>query len=78
MADTHDDDGPTGASAELDRLEELSREIEQLATRFASRSRAFGTEYGQRPRVGMVKGRLKIAVDELDGIPMTAEDITDE
>ena len=74
-----DDGGELEAVAPaLEQLEALSREVEQLATRVAVRARAFGTEYGQRARVALVQQRLKIALDELDTLPATAEDITDE
>ena len=77
------DDAETGSGDEegietaLDRLEAASREVETLATRFAVMTRAFGAEMGARARVGLVKGRLKIALDELETYPGTAEDITD-
>jgi hypothetical protein len=68
---------PDAASA-LERLETLSAEVEELATDVAVRARAFGGGSGARGRIGIVKQRLKIALDELDGYPFTAEDVTDE
>ncbi|MBV9439723.1 MAG: hypothetical protein JOZ24_07005 [Candidatus Eremiobacteraeota bacterium] len=62
----------------LERLEALSRDVEEVATSVAVRARAFGREVGARQRVDLVKQRLKVALDELDGFPMTADDITDE
>lgn len=62
----------------LERLETLSSEVEALATEVAVRAQAFGGESGARSRLEIVKQRLKVALDELDGYPFTAEDITDE
>jgi hypothetical protein len=68
---------PDAASA-LDRLDAISTEIEDLASEIAVRAKAFGAESGARSRIGIVKQRLKIALDELDAYPFTAGDITDE
>ncbi|MBV8750726.1 MAG: hypothetical protein JO103_13555 [Candidatus Eremiobacteraeota bacterium] len=62
----------------LERLEEHSREIEALARSIAVRAKAFGGEVGARPRIALVKQRLKIALDELEGYAYTVGDITDE
>jgi hypothetical protein len=62
----------------LERLEAHSREVEALANEVAVRAKAFGADAGARPRVELVKQRLKIALDELGTYPFTAEDITDE
>ncbi|HEX3464499.1 MAG TPA: hypothetical protein VHS78_10670 [Candidatus Elarobacter sp.] len=64
------------AALALERLEALSSEIEDLANVLVVRAKAFGG--GERGRVDVVKQRLKIAIDELDGYPYTAEDVTDE
>jgi len=66
---------PDAASA-LERLEAISAEAEDLANQIVVRAKAFGG--GERGRVEIVKQRLKIALDELDGYPYTAEDVTDE
>ena len=66
------------ARTALERLETLSGEVEALATEVAVRAQAFGVQVGSRPRIDLVKQRLEIALDELDGYPYTAEDITDE
>jgi hypothetical protein len=68
---------PDAASA-LERLDAISAEIEDLASEIAVRARAFGGGSGARGRLGVIKQRLKIALDELEGYPFTAEDITDE
>ena len=65
-------------SNDLERLESLSAEVEELATRVTVRARAFGAETGTRGRVELAKRRLKVALDELDDYPARAEDITDE
>ena len=62
----------------LARLEALSREVEALANEVAVRARAFGPEAGARSRVDGVRMRLRVAFDELDAYPHTADDITDE
>ena len=62
----------------LERLEELSTEIEELATNVVVRARAFGGEAGARNRIALVRQRLKIAQDELGDYPASAADITDE
>jgi hypothetical protein len=62
----------------LEQLEAHSREIERLANEVVVRAQAFGAQIGSRSRIDLVKQRLKIALDELDGYPYTAEDITDE
>jgi hypothetical protein len=62
----------------LERLEAHSREVEALANEVAVRAKAFGGDVGARPRVELVKQRLKIALDELGTYPYTADDITDE
>ena len=64
------------AARALERLEAISDEIEHLANEVAVRAKAFGG--GARGRIDIVKQRLKIALDELDGYPFTAEDVTDE
>jgi len=66
---------PDAASA-LERLEALSAETEDLANQIVVRAKAFGG--GDRGRVEVVKQRLKIALDDLDGYPYTADDVTDE
>lgn len=66
---------PDAASA-LERLEAISAEVEDLANQIVVRAKAFGG--GDRGRVEVVKQRLKIALDELDGYPYTADDVTDE
>ena len=63
---------------ELERLETLSAEVEELATRVAVRARAFGPDGGTRGRVQLAIRRLRVALDELDAYPARAEDITDE
>lgn len=62
----------------LAHLENLSREVETTANEVALKARAFGGEVGARGRIDQVKMRLKIALDELDGYPYTAEEVTDE
>jgi cell division FtsZ-interacting protein ZapD len=62
----------------LERLEALSTEVEELATRVALRAKAFGAEVGASNRVALVRQRLKIAADELDAYPASFGDITDE
>ncbi len=62
----------------LERLEAHSREVETLANEVAVRAKAFGGDVGARPRIELVKQRLKIALDELSGYPESADDITDE
>ncbi len=71
-------DDEAAAERTLEHLENLSREVEAAATQIAVRAKAFGGEVGARGRIAQVKMRLKIAVDELDGYPFTAGDITDE
>ncbi len=68
----HADDTP------LERLEAYSKEIEALANEVAVRAKAFGGDAGARPRIDLVKQRLKIALDELGAYPYTTDDITDE
>ena len=65
-------------STPLERLEALSNEVETLANEIAVRAKAFGGDVGARPRVELVKQRLKIALDELATYPYTTDDITDE
>jgi len=65
-------------STPLERLEALSNEVEALASEVAVRAKAFGGDVGARPRVELVKQRLKIALDELGTYPYTTDDITDE
>jgi hypothetical protein len=67
-----------GVERTLAHLEALSREVEQTANEVAVRAKAFGGEVGARGRIDQVKMRLKIALDELDTYPYTADDITDE
>ena len=62
----------------LERLEALSQEVETLANEIAVRAKAFGAGVGARPRIELVKQRLKIALDELGTYPYTTDDITDE
>lgn len=68
----------TDAAGALERLEAISAEIEDLANQIVVRAKAFGGDSGARGRIGVVKQRLKIALDEVDGYPFTAEDVTDE
>jgi hypothetical protein len=65
-------------STPLERLEARSAEIEALASEVAVRAKAFGGDVGARPRIDLVKQRLKIALDELAAYPDSAADITDE
>jgi hypothetical protein len=65
-------------STPLERLEAHSSEVETLANEVAVRAKAFGADLGARPRIELVRQRLKIAVDELGTYPYTADDITDE
>ena len=65
-------------STPLERLEAQSKEIEELANEVAVRAKAFGADVGARPRIELVKQRLKIALDELGAYPYTTDDITDE
>ena len=67
-----------GDSTPLERLEALSSEVEALANEVAVRAKAFGGDVGARPRIELVKQRLKIALDELGSYPATMDDITDE
>ena len=62
----------------LERLEASSKEVEALANEVAVRAKAFGGDVGARPRIELVKQRLKIALDELGAYPYTTDDITDE
>jgi hypothetical protein len=62
----------------LERLEAYSTEVEALANEVAVRAKAFGGDVGARPRIELVKQRLKIALDELGAYPSSADDITDE
>jgi hypothetical protein len=62
----------------LERLEAHSIEVETLANEVAVRAKAFGGDAGARPRVELVKQRLKIALDELGAYPDSLDDITDE
>ena len=71
-ADMNDDRTP------LERLEAHSIEVETLANQVTVRAKAFGGDIGARPRVELVKQRLKIALDELGAYPDRADDITDE
>lgn len=65
-------------STPLERLEAHSKEIEELANQIAVRAKAFGADVGARPRIELVKQRLKIALDELHAYPHTVDDVTDE
>jgi hypothetical protein len=65
-------------STPLERLEAASTEVEALANEVAVRAKAFGGDVGARPRIELVKQRLKIALDELGAYPYTTDDITDE
>jgi hypothetical protein len=65
-------------STPLERLEAHSKEVEALANEVAVRAKAFGADVGARPRIDLVKQRLKIALDELGAYPYTVDDITDE
>jgi hypothetical protein len=65
-------------STPLERLEAHSQEVEALANEVAVRAKAFGGDVGARPRIELVKQRLKIALDELGAYPYTTDDITDE
>lgn len=62
----------------LAHLEQLSREVEATANEVALKAKAFGGEVGAQARIAQVKMRLKIALDELDAYPSTADGITDE
>jgi hypothetical protein len=62
----------------LERLEAHSQAIEALANEVAVRAKAFGGDVGARPRIELVKQRLKIALDELSAYPESVDDITDE
>jgi hypothetical protein len=62
----------------LERLEAHSKEVEALANEVAVRAKAFGGDVGARPRIELVKQRLKIALDELGTYPDSVDDITDE
>jgi hypothetical protein len=62
----------------LERLEAHSQEVEALANEVAVRAKAFGGDVGARPRIELVKQRLKIALDELSAYPESVDDITDE
>ena len=59
----------------LERLEAHSNEVEALANEVAVRAKAFGGEAGARPRIELVKERLKIALDELGTYPHTTDDV---
>ena len=63
---------------DLERLEALGPEVEELATRIATKAKAFGPDVGARNRIEQVRRKLKIALDELEAYPATADDITDE
>jgi hypothetical protein len=63
---------------QLERLDAISREVEELAMQVAVRAKAFGGESGAGPRISLVKQRLKVALDELAGYPGSTDDITDE
>lgn len=65
-------------STPLERLEAASNEVEALANEVAVHAKAFGGDVGARPRIELVKQRLKIALDELGAYPYTTDDITDE
>ena len=65
-------------STPLERLDALSSEVEALANEVAVRAKAFGADVGARPRIELIKQRLKIALDELGSYPYTTDDITDE
>jgi hypothetical protein len=65
-------------STALERLEAHSKEVEALASEIAVRAKAFGGDVGTRPRIELVKQRLKIALDELSAYPDRLDDITDE
>ena len=62
----------------LERLDAISREVEELATQVAVRAKAFGSESGAAPRISLVKQRLKVALDELAAYPASADQINDE
>jgi hypothetical protein len=62
----------------LDRLEAATAQIDTLATQVALGGKTLGPEVGARNRIELVKQRLKIALDALDGYPYTSDDITDE
>jgi hypothetical protein len=68
----------TDDSTPLERLDALSSEVEALANEVAVRAKAFGADVGARPRIELIKQRLKIALDELGAYPYTTDDITDE
>jgi hypothetical protein len=72
------DDRAQSDETPLERLEHVSREVEELANRVAVRAKAFGGEVGARSRIELVKQRLKIALDELGDYPYTTDDITEE
>ena len=65
-------------STPLELLEAHSIEVETLANEVAVRAKAFGGDVGARPRIELVKQRLKIALDELGAYPYTVDDITEE
>lgn len=66
----------------LERLEALSREVQDVATEVAVRGKAFGGEVGARARIEGVERRLRIALDELSAYPFRLDEpgstITDE
>jgi hypothetical protein len=66
----------------LERLEAASREVEELATEVAVRTKAFGGGVGSGTRVALVRERLRAALDELEDYPESVEEfgrtITDE
>jgi|GEM_PF-1850262 len=62
----------------LARLERASRELEQLAAEAAIGARTMGADVGARNRIELVKQRLKIALDELEGFSYLPGDITEE
>jgi hypothetical protein len=73
-----DADTPQSEDTPLDRLERASRDVETLAVQAALGLRAMGSDVGAQNRLEMVKQRLKVALDELAGLPETPDDITDE
>jgi len=63
---------------QLERLDAISRELEELAMQVAVRAKAFGGEAGAGSRVELIKQRLRVALDELGAYPHSASEITDE
>jgi len=71
-------DAEVAVGERFDPVQLSPDDVEDLATRSATKAKAFGPDVGGRNRIALVKQKLRIAIDELDGYPASADDISEE